>query len=52
MNYGFVIEELRLLSRGIVILDKNNLVQYVEYVREVGEHPNYDKAIEEVKKLI
>ncbi|MCF6465899.1 thiol peroxidase [Clostridium sp. Cult2] len=52
MNYGFVIEELRLLSRGIVILDKNNLVQYVEYVKEVGEHPNYDKAIEEVKKLM
>lgn len=52
MNYGFVIEELRLLSRGIVILDKDNVVKYVEYVKEVKEHPNYDKAIEEVKKLI
>jgi len=52
MNYGFVIEELRLLSRGIVILDKSNVVKYVEYVKEVGEHPNYDKAIEEAKKLI
>ncbi|CCQ95583.1 putative thiol peroxidase [[Clostridium] ultunense Esp] len=52
MNYGFVIEELRLLSRGIVILDKDNIVRYVEYVKEVGEHPNYNRAIEEVKKLI
>ena len=52
MNYGFVIEELRLLSRGIVILDKDNMVKYVEYVKEVTDHPNYDKAIEEVKKLI
>lgn len=52
MNYGFVIEELRLLSRGIVILDKNNSVRYVEYVKEVTEHPNYDRALEEVKKLI
>ncbi|MBU5437918.1 thiol peroxidase [Tissierella sp. MSJ-40] len=52
MNYGFVIEELRLLSRGIVVLDRNNVVRYVEYVKEVGEQPNYDKAIEEVKKLI
>lgn len=52
MNYGFVIEELRLLSRGIVILDRDNRVKYVEYVKEVGEHPNYDRAIEEAKKLI
>ena len=52
MNYGFVIEEFRLLSRGIVILDKDNVVRYVEYVNEVTNHPDYDKAIEEVKKLI
>jgi len=51
-NYGFVIEELRLLSRGIVILDRDNIVRYVEYVKEVGTHPDYDKAIEEAKKLI
>lgn len=52
MNYGFAIEELRLLSRGIVVLDKDNIVQYVEYVPEVTDHPNYDKALEEAKKLI
>lgn len=52
MNYGFAIEELRLLSRGIVILDKDNVVKYVEYVPEVTDHPNYDKALEEAKKLI
>lgn len=52
MNYGFVIEEFRLLSRGIVIFDKDNVVRYVEYVKEVTNHPDYDKAIVEVKKLI
>jgi len=52
LNYGFVIEEFRLLSRGIVILDKANTVQYVEYVKEVGDEPNYNTAIEEVKKLL
>ena len=52
MSYGYAIEELRLLARGIVIIDKNNIVQYVEYVKEVTDHPNYDKAIEEVNKLI
>ena len=52
LNYGFVIEELRLLSRGIVVLDRDNTVKYVEYVKEVGSHPDYDKVLEEVKKLI
>ncbi|WP_347450625.1 thiol peroxidase [Acetoanaerobium sticklandii] len=52
LNYGFVMEELRLLARGIVVIDKNNKVTYVEYVKEATDHPNYDKAIEEARKLI
>lgn len=50
--YGFIIDELRLLARGIVVVDKNDKVTYVEYVKEVASHPDYDKAIEEAKKLV
>ncbi len=52
LNYGFVMEEHRLLARGIVILDRDNTIRYVEYVKEVTTHPDYDKALEAVKKLI
>lgn len=51
LKYGFLIEELRLLSRGIIVIDKNDNVTYVEYVKEVASHPNYELALEEVKKL-
>ncbi|SNS13584.1 thiol peroxidase (atypical 2-Cys peroxiredoxin) [Anaerovirgula multivorans] len=51
-NYGFLIEELRLLSRGVVVLDKDNTLIYVEYVKEVTDHPDYDKALEAVRKLM
>lgn len=51
-KYGFVIDELRLLSRGIVVVDKNDKVVYVEYVKEVTNHPNYDKALEAAKNLV
>ncbi|MBS4026511.1 MAG: thiol peroxidase [Clostridia bacterium] len=51
LKYGFVMEEVRLLSRGIVVLDKNNKVVYVEYVDQVGKHPDYDKALEAVKNI-
>lgn len=50
-NYGVLIEELRLLARSIFVVDSDNTVQYVEYVKEVTDHPDYDKAIEAAKKL-
>ncbi len=48
-KYGFTIEELRLLARGIVVVDPDGKVKYVEYVSEVTDHPDYDKAIESAK---
>lgn len=52
MKYGFVLDGLRLLARGVVVLDKDNVVRYVEYVPEVTTEPNYDKALEAVKALL
>jgi thiol peroxidase len=47
--YGVAIDELRLLTRSIFVVDSNDKVTYVEYVPEATEHPNYEKAIEAVK---
>lgn len=44
--YGVVIEELRLLTRAIFVIDKNNKVVHAEYVSEVTEHPDYEAAIQ------
>ena len=49
-KYGVLIKELRLLSRAIFVLDKNNNVVYVEYVGEITKHPNYDAVIDILKK--
>lgn len=50
-NYGVLIEGLAipLLSRAIFVVDKDNKVTYVEYVPEVGVHPNYDNALAALK---
>ncbi len=48
-SYGVGIQELRLLTRAVFVVDSNDKVTYVEYVSEATEHPNYDKAIEAVK---
>ncbi len=51
-KYGFVIDELRLLTRGTVIIDKEGIVKYVEHVPEITNDPDYDKALEVAKGLI
>lgn len=51
-KYGFLIEELRLLARGVIVIDKNDKVNYVEYVPEIGQEPDYESALEAAKKLI
>lgn len=49
--YGLTMQELRLLARSIFVIDKDGKVAYVEYVAEGTDHPDYDKALEAVKKL-
>jgi redoxin domain protein len=51
-KYGFLMDENKLLARGVVVVDKDGKVAYVEYVPEVTDEVNFDKALEEVKKLI
>jgi thioredoxin-dependent peroxiredoxin len=43
--YGTLIKDLRIMSRAIFVLDKNNVIRYVEYVKEVGDFPNYEAAL-------
>ena len=43
MKYGFVIDSLRLLARGVVVVDRDDVVRYVEYVPEVTHEPDYER---------
>jgi thiol peroxidase len=51
-TYGVLIKELRLLSRAIFIVDRGDTVRYVEYVKEVTQHPDYEKAFETLQKVV
>jgi thiol peroxidase len=44
-NYGTLIKELRIESRAIFVVDPNNKIRHVEYVKEVADHPNYETAL-------
>ena len=51
-KYGFLIDELKLLARGVVVVDKEGTISYVEYVPEVTNEVNFDAALEAIKKLV
>ena len=44
-GYGTLIKELRIESRAIFVLDSDNKISHVEYVKEVADHPNYEAAL-------
>lgn len=52
MATGTFIEELALLTRAVFIVNNANEIVYVEYVPEVTNHPDYDKAYNVLEDLI
>jgi thiol peroxidase len=51
-NYGTLIKELRIESRAIFVLDRENKVRYVEYVKEVADSPNHDAALAAAREAV
>ncbi len=45
MAFGAYVPTLGLIARSIFILDENNKVEYVEYVSELSNHPDYEAAL-------
>jgi thiol peroxidase len=51
-HYGTLIKEMRIESRAIFVVDKENTLRHVEYVKEVADHPDYDSALKVAKGLL
>jgi thioredoxin-dependent peroxiredoxin len=48
--YGALIKELYLLARAVFVVDKNDNIAHVEYVKEVANQPNFEAALEAARK--
>jgi thiol peroxidase len=51
-NWGVLVEPLRVLARAVFVVDRDDIIRYMEIVPDIGEHPDYDKALDAVKQLI
>jgi thioredoxin-dependent peroxiredoxin len=50
--YGVLIDDLKLLSRSIFVLDRDNVIRYIQHVPEVTQEPDYNAVLEAVRPLI
>ena len=51
-DYGVLLKEIFLLSRAIFVIDKEGVIQYIQFVEEVSKEPDYQAVLDAVKKLI
>jgi thioredoxin-dependent peroxiredoxin len=50
-HYGTLIKDMRIESRAIFVLDADDTIKHVEYVKEVADHPNYETALAAARSL-
>ena len=50
--YGVLIKELRLLARAVFVIDRQGVIRYVELVKEIGQEPQYEAALQAAHDLI
>jgi thiol peroxidase len=48
-GYGTLIKELRIESRAIFVVGRDNKILHAEYVKEVADFPNYEAALAAAK---
>jgi thiol peroxidase len=52
LAYGVLIKELRLDARAVFIVDTDDTVRYVEYVKEISNPPDYEAALKALRALV
>lgn len=51
-DWGMLIEELKILARGVFVVDADGKLAYCEVVPEVTQEPNYDGALKALDGLL
>jgi thiol peroxidase len=51
-SYGLLMKEVRLLARAVLVVDRTGMVKYFELVKEIGDEPDYEAALEAAKRIL
>ena len=50
-GWGMLIDELKILARGVFVLDADGTVKHAQVVPEVTDEPDYDSALQALSEL-
>jgi len=50
--FGMLVKELRLLGRGVFVIDRNGTVRYAEILDELSREPDYNAALNAARQLL
>ena len=51
-SYGLLIKDMGLLTRAIIIIDQQGKVAYQQLVPELAQEPDYDAALQALRKVL
>jgi len=49
--HGLLVSDLHLLARSVMVVDKDNMVRYLQVVPELASMPDMEQAFEEARKV-
>ena len=52
INYGLLIKELNLLARAVLIVDKDDVVRYIQIVKELAMPPDYEDVLKQLEVVV
>jgi pterin-4a-carbinolamine dehydratase len=52
INYGVLIKEWNLLTRGVMIVDRLNTLRYVQITSDLVNQPDYEETLERLEEVI
>ena len=50
--YGVHVSDLRICQRAAFVIDQHDVVQYAEYVHNIGDEINFDAVLAKAKSLV
>ena len=51
-NYSLLIKELQLLTRAVLIVDKNDIIRYIQVVEELTNQPDYEDVFKNLELIL
>lgn len=49
--YGTLLPDLRIETRAVFVIGKDDKIKYVQYVPEISNHPNYEEVLSCAKEI-